>query len=258
MATITPATTYPAGALDIAGHNANIFSTTAGQGVLSEPNGGLEQANLDPAFAVRDEHVMSEEAVRATQDSMVLPMDVFSNGFGDSGEDEDSTREKTYVTVAGLSHRVYFPFNARYVMWQWSLFSSVYHPVFFDNQSGFSRDNLIIRAYLDGQPMAAFTRPLVPSAQLLTGIGPPPNNALAEDYEDSTAMWYDFSRLTVNVQEGYHELNIKVYMERNEHSVALVAEGIIPDADDPADTYDYYAHNRITFGVRNVRCVSFA
>jgi hypothetical protein len=257
MAVITPATTYPAGALNVAGHNANVFSTTAGQGIMSEPNGGLEQANLDATFAVRDEHVMSEEAVRASQDGLNVPMDLFSNGFGDSGEDEDSTREKVYITVAGLSHRVYFPYNARHVIWQWSTFASVYHPAFYDVAAGYNRDNLIIRAYIDGLPVAAFTRPLVPSAMLFEGLGTT-NDALAEDYEDSTAMWYDFTKLVRNVQAGYHELSVKVYMERNEHSVALVAEGIIPDADDPADTYDYYAHNRITFGVRNVRCVSFA
>lgn len=257
MAIITPATTYPAGALNVAGHNANIYSTAAGQGVMSEPNGGLEQANLAPAFAVRDEHVMSEEAVRASQDGLNVPMDLFSNGFGDSGEDEDSTREKVYITVAGLSHRVYFPYNARHVLWQWSTYIAVYHPVFYENQEGFNRDNLIIRAYIDGLPIAAFTRPMVPSAMLYEGLGTS-NDALAEDYEDSTAMWYDFTKLVRNVPAGYHELSVKVYMERSEHTVALVAEGIIPDADDPADTYDYYAHNRITFGVRNVRCVSFA
>lgn len=256
MATITPVTTYPAGALNIAGHNANVFSTTAGQGIMSEPNGGLEIANLDPSFTMRDEHVMSEEAVRGSQDGLNAPMDLFSNGFGDSGDSEDAPREKTFVTVAGLSHRVYFPFTARFVLWQWSFFSSVYHPAFYDVNNGYNRDNLIIRAYLDGQPIAAFTRPLVPSAMIYEGLGTT-NNARSEDYEDSTAMWYDFSKLSKNVTEGYHELDIKVYMERNRHTTNFVAEGIIPDADDPADTYEYDVHNRITFGVRNVRCVTF-
>lgn len=256
MATITAATTYPAGPLNIAGHNANVFSTTAGQGVMSEPNGGLEIANLDPTFKVRDEHVMSEEAVRGSQDGLNAPMDLFSNGFGDSGDTEDSIREKTFVTVAGLSHRVYFPFTARFVMWQWSFFSSVYHPAFYNTDTGYNRDNLIIRAYLDGQPMAAFTRPLVPSAMIYEGLGTS-NNARDEDYEDSTAMWYDFSKLSKNVTEGYHELAIKVYMERGSHTTDFVAAGIVPDADDPADVYEYDVHNRITFGVRNVRCVTF-
>lgn len=257
MAVITPSTTYPAGQLDIAGHNANVYSTTAGKGVMSEPNGGLDTTNLAVGFEVRDEHVMSEEAVRASQDGVNTPMDLFSNGFGDSGDTEDSLREKTFVTVAGLSQRVYFPFDVRFVVWQWSTFISVYHPCFYVTaQDGFSRDNLIIRAYLDGSPIAAFTRPMVPSAMVYEGLGTT-NNARSEDYEDSTAMWYDFSRLQKNVAKGYHELDIKVYMERNTHTTSFVAEGIVPDADDPGDTYEYDVHNRITFGVRNVRCVSF-
>lgn len=261
MATITPSTTYTDGVLlDITGHNANIFSTTSGKGILSEPNGGLEQANLDPGslvpfrtpFAVADEHVMSEEAVFARQDGTTAPMDLFSNAFGDAGQTEDSLREKSFVTIAGLSERVYFPYAVTAVVWQWSFFANVYRAFMGEDGS----DGIIIRAYLDGQPLASFTRPLVISAQVYPGAGGT-NNALSEDYEDSTAMWYDFSKLATNVSAGYHELTIKVYMERSDRLAFFVAEGIIPDADDPGDTFEYRVFTRATFGVRNVRCVSF-
>jgi hypothetical protein len=264
MATITPSTTYTNGAaLDIAGHNANIFSTTSGKGVLSEPNGGLEQANLDPGslspfrepFRVYDENVMSEEAVFARQDSLTAPMDLFSNAFGDAGQTEDDLREKSFVTIAGLSERVYFPYAVTAAVWQWSFFASVYRPVFMNMLNS---DGIIIRAYLDGQPIAAFTRPLVPSARVFELDGASlTNNALADDYEDSTAMWYDFSKLATNVSAGYHELSIKVYMERSDRLALFVAEGIIPDADDPGETFEYRVFTRATFGVRNIRCVSF-
>lgn len=261
MATITPSTTYSNGAaLDIAGHNANIFSTTSGKGVLSEPNGGLEQANLDPGslspfrepFRIYDENVMSEEAVFARQDSLTAPMDLFSNAFGDAGQTEDDLREKSFVTIAGLSERIYFPYAVTAVVWQWSFFANVYRA--FMGETG--SDGIIIRAYLDGQPIVAFTRPLVISAQVYPGAGSA-NNALADDYEDSTAMWYDFSKLSTNVSAGYHELSIKVYMERSDRLANFVAEGIIPDADDPGETFEYRIFTRATFGVRNIRCVSF-
>jgi len=260
MATITPSTTYPNGAaLDIAGHNANIFSTTSGRGVLSEPNGGLGISNLDAAFKVRDEHVMSEEMLRGTQDGLNVPMDIFSNAFGDLGVTEDSSQEKSFVTVAGLSHRVFFPYTTTFVLWQWSFFASLYRPCFWSFNDGFSTDSIIIRAYLDGQPIAAFTRPLTVSAMLYEKelSGSFYNYPLREDYEDLTAMWYDFSKLTTGVTKGYHELNIKVFMERADRTVQARAEEIIPDAADPEDLYDYKALNRVTFGVRNVRCLSF-
>lgn len=262
MATITPSTTYPDGVvLDIAGHNANIFSTTSGKGILSEPNGGLEQINLDPgslvpfraAFAVADEHVMSEEAVFARQDGTTIPMDLFSNAFGDAGQTEDSLREKSFVTIAGLSERVYFPYAVTAVVWQWSFFANVYRAFMGDEGS----DGIIIRAYLDGQPLASFTRPLVISAALAPASSSTGNYPLNGDHEDTTAMWYDFSKLSTNVSAGYHELTVKVYMERRSRAAFLVAEGIIPDAEDPEDTFLYYVFTRATFGVRNVRCVSF-
>jgi hypothetical protein len=261
MATITPSTTYTNGAaLDIAGHNANIFSTASGKGVLSEPNGGLEQVNLDPGslspfrepFRIYDENVMSEEAVFARQDSLTAPMDLFSNAFGDAGQTEDDLREKSFVTIAGLSERVYFPYAVTAVVWQWSFFANLYRAFMGDMGS----DGIIIRAYLDGQPIAAFTRPLVISAQVYPGAGGA-NNALSDDYEDFTAMWYDFSKLSTNVSAGYHELSVKVYMERSDRLALFVAEGIIPDADDPGETFEYRVFTRATFGVRNIRCVSF-
>lgn len=262
MATITPSTTYTNGAaLDIAGHNANVYSTTSGKGILSEPNGGLEQANLDPgsvlpfraAFAIADEHVMSEEAVIARQESTTTPMDLFSNAFGDIGQTEDSLREKSFVTIAGVAIRVHVPYDVSFMVWQWSFFASVFRADLED----LPRDAIIIRAYIDGQPVSAFTRPLVVSA-LLAPFGSGKSYPVQNDHEDSTAMWYDFSKLSTNVSAGYHELSVKVYMERqNKRTTMVEAAGIIPGAADPTDSYEYSVLSRATFGVRNARCVSF-
>jgi hypothetical protein len=257
MATITPSTTYTDGAaLDIAGHNANIFSAVSGKGVLSEPNGGLEQVNLDPGsvlpfrepFRIHDEHVMSEEAVIARQESLTVPMDIFSNAFGDPGVEEDDVREKSFVAIAGLSQRVYVPYDVSAMIWQWSFFAAVYRA-----EIGDEAPAIVIRAYLDGQRLDSYIRPLVAS-DILSASGV--NNA-ASSNEDIVAMWYDFSKLTKNVSKGYHELSVKVYMARAERRVSFYAEGIIPDAEDPEDTYYYSVHSRVTFGVRNIRCISF-
>lgn len=256
MATITPSTTYTDGAvLDIAGHNANIYSTTSGKGVLSEPNGGLEQVNLDPgpAFAVAAEHVMSEEAVMARQESTTTPMDLFSNAFGDAGQTEDDLIEKSYVTIAGLAQRVHLPFTMSAVLWQWSFFANVYRA----DMGELSRDAIIIRAYLDGNPISSFTRPLVVSAVLETAGSGFTSYPLAFNYEDSTAMWYDFSKLSTNVSAGYHELSVKVYMERSNRRTNASSLSLIPDSEGADPSYLYRVYSRTTFGVRNVRCVSF-
>ena len=127
MAIITPNTTYPAGTFPVTAHNANIYSTTSGRGIMSEPNGGLQVVNLDAAFSVRDEHVMPEEAVVARMDGTTIPMDVYNNAFGIRDDDDPA-----YVSIAGLGQRVYIPFTMAAVLWQWSFHVSVFRPYMFN------------------------------------------------------------------------------------------------------------------------------
>jgi len=265
MATITPATTYPAGALDIAGHNANIFSTTAGQGIMSEPNGGLEQANLDAAFDVRDEHVMSEEAVTARAESLTVPMDVFNNAFAQREEDDP-----TFVPVGGLCQRVYIPYDVSAVVWQWSFFVAVWRPFLVssveDTLFGADVPQVAVRVYIDGVEYPAFRRPFPVSADLAIQDNPVAGSAgAAINYENVTSLWYDLSKLQQSVSAGYHELTVRVFMPRvhfmDEEDELKVDAGVRRFATSPVydgdDTVQATVHTRVTLGTRSVRCVMF-
>ena len=265
MATITATTTYPDGAaLNIAGHNENVFSTTAGKGVMSEPNGGLDKVNLVGGFTLRDEHVMSEEAAFARQDSSTFAFDLYNNVFG---QREDG--EKTYVTLGGLSHRLYIPFDVSALVWQWSFFIAPWRPYitqFFEGQEVGTQSipDLYLRVFVDGVDKTPFFRAVAVSADVQ--IQPSAYSGTAQgrvNYERVSAMWYDISKLETSVTKGFHELSVRVYMPRIHHqnsddeSQVLANQETWSPSGDPGE--DVYAtlHDRITLGTRNIKAIVF-
>ena len=251
MATITPQTTYPDGAaLDIALHNANIYSVTSGRGIMSEPNGGLEQANLVAGFTVRAEHIMSEEAVSARADSMTTPMDIYSNGFGMVNDDEAG-----YVAVAGLAQRVYIPFNISALVWEWSFFIAAFCPAIGIGDTAL-RPTLDMRVFIDGVEYPGTRRTVPVSADILA------STTTFFDFEQVCANWYDFALLEENVAKGYHELSVKLFMERpidpsTDQAPTLTVQGALFGPDQAGNTYESKIHTRISYGTRSARAIMF-
>lgn len=253
MATITPQTTYPDGAaLDIANHNANVYSVTPGRGIMSEPNGGLEQANLVSGFTVRAEHIMSEEAVFARADTTTATMDLFSNGFG-LAEDND---DRAYVGIGGLCQRVYIPFDISALVWEWSFFIAPFKLVSRSVGGASVTAALDIRVEIDGVNQENWRRF-------------PPNTA-ASDSNDSVYLinrervgctWYDLSLLQKNVSKGWHELAVKIYMERPRNTAGNETGALVPGAwfgpDQAGDDTYVLLHSRATFGSRSCRAIMF-
>lgn len=260
MATITPNTTYPNGAtLPTASHNANIYSTTSGRGIMSEPNGGLQVVNLDAAFTIRDEHVMPQEAVMSMMDGTTVPMDVYNNAFG-IRDDEDPA----YVALAGLCQRVYFPFAATFASWQWSFHVSVFRPfmINMDNQSGPDISPIAVRVFVDGVELPVWRRNFPVSAEIDVL-----NNTFT-NHEQICPLWFDLTYLQQAPAAGYHDIAVKLYLPR----VTYNPQGLDPNPDEldiavplsvfspsgtVTDTVQSTVHTRISFGTRNVRCVMF-
>ena len=265
MATITASTTYTDGAnLDIAGHNANIFSTTSGKGVLSEPNGGLEQANLFPGsavplelpFTIRDEHVMSEEAVMGRSEGTTAPTDIYSNAFGVLTETSDA-----YVPVGGLCQRVYAPYDISSMVWQWSFYAAVFRPAvhYIEDTQDTRLVELAMRLYVDGIEYPAYRRFLPCTAYFENG-GTPTSGTL--NYDAVGASWFDITKLMKNVSKGWHELTIRLFMPRMTNPQSDLDEGPTLQSwvgmfgpNSPEVTCK--VHTRVTLGNRSVRCVMF-
>jgi|DEB19_MinimDraft_3_1074340.scaffolds.fasta_scaffold00851_5 hypothetical protein len=256
MATITPSTTYPDGTtLNVTGHNANIYSTVAGKGILSEPNGGLQQVNLDAAFQVRADHVMAEEAVRARQDSLTTPMDIYSNGFG-TLLDVDGN----YVAIGGLCHRAYIPFDVDALVWEWSFFLAAFRPAVTAKETAGGAaytPDVVFRVYVDGTEFPAMRRQPPVSARVSSTISETANA------EAVSANWYDFTHLQKNVSKGFHDVAVKVYIQPPvDQDTKLSLDVIMPGnwispTYGPTDEVAGTLHQRVTLGTRSVRCVMF-
>ena len=263
MAVIIPATTYPDGAsLSISNHNTNVFSTTVGSGVMSEPNGNLQSANLTPGFTVRAEHVMSEEAVFARADRSLFPYDVYNNAFGHR---EDETR--SYVALGGLNHRVYLPYNASVLIWQWSYFISVWRPYLSSGGEETTVGNqnipdLVVRVYFDGTFISAFTRAFPVTANVWYDRTGTADDDLVSSFDDQNAIWLDNAKMVNSATKGFHELSVRVFMPRvstdteTQATVNLPTLRFSPQGNN-TDFVTCNVHTRVTLGTRNVRAVVF-
>ena len=252
MSTIVAATTYPDGTvLDVANHNANVFSTTSNRGVMSVPNGGLEQPNLVAGFKATAEHVMSEEAVMSLTEGTTFPMDIYSNGFGIVEESDVN-----FFAVGGLCQRVYIPFDVSTLVWEYSFFLAAFRPFVFNNTTDTtSRIAVDFRVFIDGTEYTSMRRSAPVSADVTIG------GVFSDNYERVGASYYDFAFAQTGVTKGYHELAVKLYMERpidstDNKSVKFFVNGSFfgPDQDDDVECV---LHTRVTFGTRSVRAIMF-
>ncbi len=245
MATITASTTYPDGnPLDVAGHNANLASETSGEGILSEPNGGLEAANLDATFEVTRELVGPGEAVRTFQDGMVLTREFTSDLFpGGTGEVE-------FVPIAGLSLRFRLPYDVSAVLWMWSAFVNSWRLLggVDDGQGNITwteGPDVLIRAYLDGVKQDVTTRGVPVTAYHVDGQG-------IFDVESRATRQFDMHLLSESLSAGTHSLTVKLYM-----AAYGQVRSVLRDIGGNTVTSNHTVHHRVDFGISNIRAISF-
>lgn len=265
MATITPATTYPTGTtLDVTNHNENVYSLTSGRGLISEANGGLNASNLAPGFTVTSSRVMSEEAVSARQDASTFTMDIFSNAFN-----IPETESEIVVPIAGLTQRVYLPYDVSVLVWQWSYFMAAWRPflsrsaVVDPTNNGNQIPDLWMRVYIDGVEQTSFFRS-IPVTALYTerdhGGGTYP---LLFNADAAGAVWTDQAKMQINVLKGWHELSVKLFIPRIRFKSedvdmrAYVPETVYAPSGDSGLNLDSRLYMRVTYGSRSVKCIAF-
>lgn len=237
----TPYTYTDGNTLSPSGHNSNIFSATGTQGLMSEPNGGLDNTNLVGGFQIQREHVWPGEAVRTTMEEQLPSVDYMNDGFS-----EANGADGAFATIAGMSCRIFLPYQAAVVLWQWSLF--IHHFRFRDGTSAFDVSPQIrVRAGLDGTAVQHTQRLLAATAfDDNRGAG----FDAVESRESRNARHWDQAHLSQNLAAGWHEMTVRLLMD----TTAL---------DEPIDvtigtqTVKPTCHlfHRATIGVRNVRAL---
>lgn len=247
MATITPTYVYTDGAaFDISGHNENVYSETSGRGVMSESNGGLEVANLNGSFQIRDYHVWPEEAVRPRTDGTREAVDYFSINVQQAESDDWDVRN-----VASCGVRFYIPFSG-IILFNVGFFVNYFRPYFGDSQEA-GPDNPYgrIRYWLvmnDNTQIAATVRRLPCSAYINVG-----SNAL-EVREAACAFHVNMHHFHRNASPGWYDIQLKVQVENDTSNQSADIVRSVPgnaSTKNKSETYTHDVYNRVTFGVRN-------
>ena len=256
MTVTTPYSYVNGQVLDPDGHNGNVYSTTPGQGVVSEINGGLNTFTSD--FKIQKEHVWPEQATRARQESALESIDVFSDAFSETGD-------TIYRAVAGCAVRMYLPYASTLSLWQWSVFVHPFHvlPVT-DNNEGQPpsvtsvSSNIFIRARLNGTNLDHTKRPL-PTTAVYTRTNTP---AYTMDAQESRfSLQFDMSHLQEDVSAGWHDLSLTMYMEplfdgedENRALYTSPVNRLIGPLSSTSFGHTFY--QRASFGIRNARVLT--
>jgi len=268
MAVTTPYDYIDNQELEPDGHNKNVYSKTPGQGIMSEANGGLD--TFHASFAVKQEHVWPEEAVRVRQDAATETIDIFSEAHADSGEDV------TFRPVAGCSTKVYMPYAATLALWEWSVFISEAH-VHIHTADSYTHEPTATFVPLNSSTPAMFIRArLISPSGTVTEIDHTLRhlpktlgfNATSgitgfKNYEARSCFHFGMHHLQETVTAGWHELSLTLHQEpvtiepigesaeRTQYEVSINRSlGKL------TDFYDHLVYQRASFGIRNARVLT--
>lgn len=254
MSVSTPYNYFNKQVLDPDRHNENIYSTNAGQGIVSEINGGLDSPVAD--FRIQKEHVWPEEVIRQRQEAAVETLDVYSNAFSDTGE-------STYAPVAGCSVRLHMPYAATLALWQWSAFVHVFRPhaARINTSAGTATTTAstkaFIKAKLDGSSLSHTIRPLPTTVEHADYS----SHGFLRSNESRAALYFDMSHLQETVLSGWHDLTLTLYLENvldSDTSSGLYEGSLLKfrDEDSTGSAQNYTFYNRVSFGIRNARVIT--
>ena len=277
--------------LDTDGHNKNVYDADNNTGIMSESNGGLGASNLDTDFVAHAEHIFPETIAFGRQESMTDAVQCFSDKFGSRLTDTNtvttsSNYQKYIKPIPGCGIRVYLPYTASAILWQWSYFfnsqmlfavpgtdggaDSAADAVAFNGFLAMKRDGVLIESSIRALPPAVIHR-----NHKTGGVVPASHEVIIPGFRSKTArasMWRDMHYLETSASrltKGWHDIQLCIHLEHppisdtisnSEGKFAFVVEGdntflstVIRGGD--IDTHPAKASNAAVFGIRNARAL---
>ena len=259
MTTIAPTYGYTTGAvLDIGGHNANLYSETAGRSVIGEINGSIDHLNLTGAFQVRDYHVREEEMVRVRSDYARDTVDYFSEV--ESGPDvADEAAREELVNVAGCGLRFWIPY-ASSVLWTMGFFVNLFRPHLgsstaqedtINDDFGEIRLQLSIGHSGSAPSVVAESKRGLPASVRIETSAP---YAVATPYEHVCSFYIDLHHLSRVTQAGWCDIHLRMLLREPESASTQNVIVQLPkdNTGGPRSlTLAHTLHNRVSFGIRH-------
>jgi len=258
MTTIAPTYAYTDNAiLSVNGHNLNLYSPTAGRGLYSESNGGLDAGNFAAAFRARDHHIWPEEAVRTRGEQSREPVDYWSEADAGPDVDDGNAREEL-INVAGCGLRFYVPYKSS-VLWNIGFFVHVFRPFIGSKNdqevSSYTHGDIRLQLSLSeaggSYGKVAHTRRSLPVSVFIDNDPADPRVTL---YEDWCSFYFDFHHMSRNINAGWHDIQLRLGLTEPGGGTQHNIKRVVPSDTNPAgrtQIWNHSIHNRVTFGVRN-------
>tara|TARA_R110002020_G_scaffold211813_3_gene418064 strand:+ start:4650 stop:5486 length:837 start_codon:yes stop_codon:yes gene_type:complete len=277
MAQVVLPTTFIDGqALPVDDLNKALYSGTSGEGLYSEPNGGIQlQAtqNGGTDFELRQEHLQPEQVIKTRFDGGWHTLDNMSDVSGQTTVEDNNVNVARTQSLPGCGLRIYVPFDAVAVRWNISFFFYVakWLGLTEDAQNNLYSEGGSIQTFLfvDGAekvewrrefPMTWFKRAVADYATS-SGSG---NNHNASPYstEAEQASFMNLSYLQTEVEQGFHEAYLGFYVKPTKASGGGVAkflrETVIKyDKSNSTVKKNLELYQRLGIGCRNARVVAF-
>lgn len=279
MAQVVLPTTFIDGqVLPVDDLNEALYSKTPGDGVYSEPNGGIQlqsTQNGGTDFKLRQEHLQPEQVVKTRSDGGWHTLDNMSDVSGQTTVDDNNVDVARGQALPGCGLRIYVPFDAAAVRWNVSFFFYVTKWLGLSATAGddpiFSSEGGSIQTFLfvDGieqeawrreYPMTWFKRAV---ADYTTSSGSSNNhNEAPYSTEAEQASFTNLSYLQTEVGQGFHEAYLGFYVKPTSDSDGATAkflrETILRyDKSNSTVKKNLELYQRLGIGCRNARVVAF-
>lgn len=275
MAQVTLPTTFINNAVLPTGDlNKSLYSTTPGEGVYSEPNGGMQlqaSENGGADFALRQEHLQPEQVVKTRFDGGWHTLDNMSDVSGQTSVDSNNVEVAANQSLPGCGLRVYVPFDAAAVRWNISFFFYIAKWLgLSDSQGELYSEGGSIQTFLfvDGieqrpwrreYPMTWFKRS-VEDYTTSSGVGNNDNKA-PYSTEAEQASFMNLSYLQTDVGRGFHEAYLGFYVKPTKAAGGGIAEfyreTVLKYNKDGNVKKNLELYQRLGIGCRNARVVAF-
>jgi hypothetical protein len=279
--------------LNTEGHSKNVYDADGNTGIMSESNGGLGTNNLDANFVAHAEHVFPETVAFGRQEGMTEPIQCFSDKYGSQMTTTASIigsggRYRDFIRpIPGCGIRVYLPYDASVVLWQWSYFinpqlimavpgcgtyfsASDPDAVTFNGFLALKRDGVLIESTIRGLPPSLFYN----NSETDSGHGRLDDESVLPGFRSRTArasVWRDMHYLDTSASylaKGWHDIQLCMHLEHTAISSTITDNqdtGAFASNDNvfnhtlirggEADNNEAKASNAAVFGIRNARAL---
>lgn len=258
MAVIVPTYAYATGPFNVDGHNTNLYSTTATEGIFSEVNGDLMASNLDAAFQMENYHVWPEEAVRVRSDYNNVAVDYMSETETGAQVADGNVREEL-IAVAGCGLRFYVPYPCD-ILWSMGFFITIWRPHF-----GVAADQEDVEDLVLGDIRTQISMNLPVGSVESSGViahtkrGYPASVQSNRDtgglsqHEDVACFYVNLHHLTRDVSKGWADIHLKLLLKNPGGGYSSPVLFLTPRRwggfKEKLINHDFYI--RATFGSRN-------